>query len=349
MKKIITALFIFGPLGLLAQTGFTIKGKIKGALADQKKIYIAYYNALSSPLIDSSVIKNGEFQISMISKDDDNHQAKLFLGKILIQGAKPENQLTLFPKKGDRIGVEIDDKLNRAKITGSKQSEVYRAVQDSLALAKNVNGQLVVFRRLIQQYPDAEMAFTVFSDRFSGSLSKNYPDHLPEILKLFRLFSPRIQNTTAGKLCGKSIEDIGNLMIGGILPDFSAKTPEGKAVKLSDLRGKYVLVDFWASWCIPCRTEFPHLKKAYARFKEKNFEILGYSIDHEKSLWISALENDDVPWLNVSTLMGMEDPTKIKYQIYGVPANFLVDPEGRVIAVNLRGEMVEPTLEKFIK
>ena len=147
----------------------------------------------------------------------------------------------------------------------------------------------------------------------------------------------------------RPIEDNSNLVVGGILPEFTAKTPEGELIKLSDLRGKYVLVDFWASWCIPCRTEFPHLKKAYARFKNKNFEILGYSIDNEKSLWVSALENDDVPWLNVSNLLGMEDPTKIKYKIYGVPANFLIGPDGKVIAVNLRGEMVEPTLEKFIK
>ena len=167
-------------------------------------------------------------------------------------------------------------------------------------------------------------------------------------------------STTKGKINGSSItqkkadvnasiEDNGNLIVGGILPDFTAKTPEDEPIKLSDLRGKYVLVDFWASWCIPCRTEFPHLKKAYARFKDKNFEILGYSIDDDKSLWISALENDDVPWLNVSNLLGMKDPTKIKYKIYGVPANFLIGPDGKVLAVNLRGELVEPTLEKFIK
>jgi peroxiredoxin len=349
MKRIITSLLIFCPVILMAQAGFTIKGKIVGPLAMQKKIYLSYNDGEKFTVIDSAAVKRGEFEISGIMKDDEYNQARLSIGKAPMEGSKLENQLTLFPKKGDRITIDIKGALNTAKITGSKQSEVYRWVQDSLAHTKDVNQQLVIFKEMIAQYPDSKMVFTAFAARFGSSLSKSYPDQLPEILRLYAQFSPRIQNTKEVALCGKSIEDISHLIVGGILPDFTAKTPEGKEIKLSELRGKYVLVDFWASWCIPCRTEFPHLKKAYARFKDKNFEILGYSIDNEKSLWVSALENDDVPWLNVSNLQGMEDPTKLKYQIYGVPANFLIGPDGKVIAINLRGELVEPSLAKFIK
>lgn len=340
---------IFCPFAILAQAGFSIKGKINGPLAGQKKVYLSYYQGEKDLQLDSSSVKNGEFEIRGAMEDEDYHKAILSIGKTPMRGGSVKNELVLFPKNGDKITVKISTDPGAAVIAGSKQTEVYRSLRDSLAHAKDVKRQLVIFKRLIEQYPDSKMALTAFAERFGGSQSKSHPEQLPEILRLYSLFTPRIRHTKEGALCGKSIEAISHLVVGGTLPDFSAKSPEGKEIKLSDLRGKYVLVDFWASWCIPCRAEFPHLKKAYARFKDKNFEILGYSIDNEKSLWVSALENDDVPWLNVSTLLGMEDPTKLKYQIYGVPANFLIDPEGKVIAINLRGELVEPTLDKYIK
>ena len=139
------------------------------------------------------------------------------------------------------------------------------------------------------------------------------------------------------------------LAVGGQLPDFTANDPDGKKISLSDFKGKYVLVDFWASWCIPCRNEFPFLKKAYSKYKDKNFEIIGYSIDSEASVWVSAIENDDTPWVQVSHLLGYKDPVAVNYQINGVPANWLIAPDGKVIARNLRGEEVGKVLAKFIK
>lgn len=140
-----------------------------------------------------------------------------------------------------------------------------------------------------------------------------------------------------------------NLMIGGTPPAFTAKDADGKPISLDDFKGKYVLLDFWASWCIPCRKEFPWLKKAYARFKDKNFEIIGFSLDNEESLWISAIENDDISWKQASNLKGYKDPVSLAYQISAVPTNWLIAPDGKIIAHNLRGEEVEKVLAKFIK
>ncbi|MFD2871892.1 redoxin domain-containing protein [Mucilaginibacter ximonensis] len=348
MKKIITGVLMLCPIVLLAQNNFTIKGNISAPGNERKKVYLSYDNGEKRSVDSTMMKKNGEFDFSGTMLNDEYNEAKITVGKLQQKG-RTESQIILFARKGDKISVNIKGLVSEATITGSEQSEAYRNLQDSLAGTRDINKQLAVYKQVIQKYPDSKMALAVFAGRFGQNLSKGYPEQLPEILNIYNAFSSRIKSTKDGAALGKAIEDNRSLVIGGILPDFTAKTPEGKVVNLHDFRGKYVLVDFWASWCIPCRAEFPFLKKAYSRFKSKNFEILGFSIDNERSLWVSALENDDVPWLNISNLLGHDEPAAIRYQIYGIPANFLIDPDGKVIAVNLRGEMVEPTLEKFIK
>lgn len=317
-------------------------------MAALKKVYFNYNNGERHIDSDSLVIKGGEFEFSGTMKDTDYNSATLSIGNSRI-GMKPDQQLTLFVKKGEHVAVDISTSPSTAKITGSPQSTVYQLMKDSVSAKKNIDEVLNTFKKFIPQYADSKMALRLFFNRFGTGMAQSYPTKLPQISNLFGLFSTRLQESKEGSTYSKYLDAISHLVVGGTLADFTTKTTDGKVIKLSDFRGKYVLVDFWASWCIPCRAEFPHLKKAYARFKNKNFEILGYSLDNDKSLWISALENDDVPWINVSNLIGTRDPIALDYQIHSIPANFLIDPNGKVIAINLRGELVEPELEKFIK
>lgn len=339
---------ILCPAVLFAQTNFTIKGKVSGPMSTLKNVYLNYNDGVGPGRTDSVEIKKGEFEISGTMKDGNYNPANLAIGNSRLR-MKPDQQLTLFIKKGERITIDVQAALPASKITGSVQTELYQLLSDSLSRTKDVDESLAILKRLIVQYPDSKMAFKAFFNVFGTGRVQRFPTKFTEIANLFGRFSAQIQGSNDGLAYSKYLEKISHLMIGGTLSDFTSKTSEGKVIKLSDLRGKYVLVDFWASWCIPCRGEFPHLKKAYKRFKDKDFEILGYSIDHDKSLWISALENDDVPWINASNLLGPEDPIARDYQIYGVPSNFLIDPNGKVIAINLRGELLESTLEKFIK
>lgn len=134
---------------------------------------------------------------------------------------------------------------------------------------------------------------------------------------------------------------------GAAAPELAGQTPAGTELKLSDLRGKVVLVDFWASWCRPCRMENPNVKKAYAKYAGKGFEILGVSLDNAKDKWVQAIEQDGLPWKHISDLRGWQSQHAQLYGVNSIPATFLLDKEGKIIAKNLRGPALEAKLQEL--
>lgn len=140
------------------------------------------------------------------------------------------------------------------------------------------------------------------------------------------------------------IQEIKPLSIGQIAPDFSSVTPEGKEVKLSDLRGEYVLLDFWAAWCTPCRHENPNIVAQYHAFKDQGFTVLGVSLDRDRDAWLKAIEDDKLEWTQVSDLKMWDSEAGRLYNISAIPASFMIDPEGKIIGKNLRG----PALKQFL-
>lgn len=135
---------------------------------------------------------------------------------------------------------------------------------------------------------------------------------------------------------------------GQVAPDFVQNDPDGNPVSLKDYRGKYVLVDFWASWCGPCRQENPNLVRAYNSYKQKNFTVLGISLDRDKPKWLKAISDDQLTWQHVSDLKFWENEVAKLYQVSSIPQNFLLDPEGKIIGKNLRGEALGEFLEKTL-
>ncbi|OUJ71972.1 TlpA disulfide reductase family protein [Hymenobacter crusticola] len=176
------------------------------------------------------------------------------------------------------------------------------------------------------------------------------PDY-EKTTKLYNALSAAVRNTPAGKAYGEQLERIKLVAVGQQAPNFTQQTPDGRQVSLADYRGKYVLVDFWASWCGPCRAENPNVIKVYNQFKDKNFDILGVSLDKDQARekWLKAIQDDKLAWTQVSDLKGWENQVALLYRVQAIPQNFLIDPSGKIVATNLRGEDLHATLSKLIK
>ena len=154
------------------------------------------------------------------------------------------------------------------------------------------------------------------------------------LVEFVALLSTQVQSNT--KVAAASV--------GNIAPEISLADPNGKIISLSSLRGKYVLVDFWASWCGPCRGENPNVVAAYEKYKNKNFTVLGISLDEDKASWLEAIKEDKLNWQHISDLKKWESIVVGAYQIEGIPFNVLIDPTGKIIATELRGQALLETL-----
>jgi peroxiredoxin len=136
---------------------------------------------------------------------------------------------------------------------------------------------------------------------------------------------------------------------GSRAPELALPDADGKIITLASLRGKYVLVDFWASWCGPCRGENPNVVQAYQEFKDKNFTILGVSLDNNKDAWQKAIKEDHLTWPQVCDLKGWASAGAVIYSIQSIPSNYLIDPNGKIVTSNLRGEALEKVLANLLK
>lgn len=196
----------------------------------------------------------------------------------------------------------------------------------------------------IKTHPKSAMSAFIIGNDLSNP---NIP--MEELMDGLTYIDKSLESNSNIKLANKKVSTIRGTMVGFPANDFSQNTPEGKTLKLSDFKGKYVLIDFWASWCRPCRMENPNVVAAYNRFKEKGFTVLGVSMDSNKEAWIAAIKADNLAWSQVSDLKGWGNEVGAIYGVKGIPQNFLIDKEGKIVAKNLRGPDLDQKLAEIIK
>ena len=165
---------------------------------------------------------------------------------------------------------------------------------------------------------------------------RNFPFAMAD--SSYSVLSDDVKASKEGQQLRSDLDKAGQCVIGGIPDDFTLKTPSGEDFNLYALRGKYVILDFWASWCGPCRAEMPNVKSIYADYHDRGLEILGVSLDDDAAKWTGAIENLDLPWHHVSALVGWDCPVAKQFNVTGIPRMFILDPDGKIIDMDLRGE-----------
>lgn len=371
--KILLALLLALPCSLFAQElTYTVDGKIAGTRAP-KKAYL-FYALKGKRVLDSAVIKNGSFNFKgaisnpLIAKIIIDHDGKG------LQSNKMD-EISFYLADGN-VQLITKDSIKKAEIKGSKINDDYIKYQKLLVDSENILSGLNakwasatdeqrkdpafadglkkigdpaqaekvrLQKQFITENPDSYISLVSLKEVAGGAIDLN------TIEPLFNNLSTVVRNTKAGVDFAKRLSIAHTVAIGSNAPEFAQTDSSGNTIKLSDFRGKYVLIDFWASWCGPCRAENPNVVKVYQKYKDKNFTILGVSLDQKRDAWLKAIKDDKLTWAHVSDLKFWENEVAKLYDIRSIPTNLLLDKNGKIIAKNLRGEQLAEALAQYIE
>jgi peroxiredoxin len=260
--------------------------------------------------------------------------------------------------------------LQNAKVTGSKTHDVFASFNSTFnplfaklsVFAQKLNsGDKDADGSIRKAYGEVVAEVNTKTDEFiaTNANSAVAPFALLVMMQLnddpvvmekrLAIMTDEAKSSYFGQAALKLVEDAKFASVGTEAPDFVQQDQNGKDVKLSSFRGKYVLVDFWASWCGPCRQENPNLVNAFNNYKDKNFTVLGVSLDRARDPWLKAIKDDNLAWTQVSDLKFWSNAVAVQYKIQSIPQNMLIDPKGVIIAKNLRGPELHTKLAELLK
>ncbi len=374
MKKflplIASVFFLFSCSTSVQKGQFTVTGELKNT--PDQKIYLEelYFSQKDPAVLDTSEIKNGKFSLTALAPEEGLYRLRL------------EKSEAAFIFINDQPAIPFSSDLNSLSLENAKfNSPANYLLRSFMVDIEKQRKELEDKASILQQYKNplpSDSTYQVMQldildkqAKFQQNVLRYIDTTSNAVMALFSLgytrdIEPEKIETAIGGLTKRfpTNQAIATIVaqykqliaqnkslpkIGGIAPDITMADTSGKAFSLSMLRGKYVLVDFWASWCGPCREENPNVVNAYQEFKNKNFTVLGVSLDKQKAEWTKAVEEDHLTWYHISDLKYWSSAAVAPYGIEGIPYNVLLDPQGKIIAMNLRGNDLKIKLSELIK
>lgn len=363
MKRVLS-LILFFPLIALAQKtneGFVISGKVKG-LPDNSIVYFAGNN--ENDTIAKTITKQGAFVLKgkvdnvdgrMLIFPSINARLFLFIGNEHVTVTASSTDFNDVVIAGSPTQADYEEFIYQIKPVGDfvnyyrsqMQSAQTQAARDSAAIA--LNAAYNIYQNSIDRFITRRKSSPVAALLLAYSYDMDPNKDVALLEKRFNMLdSSAMQNRYASGI--KNVIEVGKIgAVGTKALDFTQTDTSGKNVSLSQFRGKYVLLDFWASWCRPCRMENPNVVAAYNQYKNKNFTILSVSLDQDKNNWLNAIKVDHLTWTHVSDLQFWGNEAAKLYHVEAIPQNYLIDPNGVIIARNLRGDQLEAKLREVLK
>lgn len=366
-KFVLTATLLLGTLVTFAQISpleFTVNGKVQGGIKGEKVILLQSAANGTGVKIDSAQLAaDGSFTIKAIEKDRgsfftlniaDRQRAVLLVeggetfnvkaggqGKVMVSGSKNMEYYSKIDELMQNFAAKVT-KWNEefAEAEEKKNTKKVQEIQTAYAAEDKVRQDVI--KKMLPEMGTSLVAL------FTANNFLN-PDQDMDILKGLAADFEKVNPvpTLAQGFIGQ-IKRASGVAVGEIAPDFTLNDPEGKPVQLSSLRGKLVLIDFWASWCGPCRQENPNVVRMYDKFKDKGFSIYGVSLDKEANAWKAAIKKDKLTWHHGSDLKFWNSVVAQTYGVKAIPATYLLDKDGKVIAKNLRGAALEAKLTELL-
>ncbi|WP_025146532.1 TlpA disulfide reductase family protein [Pedobacter jeongneungensis] len=367
MKKIIIILFSIIPFLAFSQQKYVLKGEVKPI--DGPAEACVYYNIDGKEHRDSAKIEQGKFVVS--GSVPYSIKATLFVRPAEFSYSRKPNRLDQIDIYLENGTVKVSSKglLKDAAVSGTqlnldhqelvrllepfqiqeaalqsarKWSEMVKTEAPKVEAAyKELSGrQIPAQEQFITTHPNSLVALELLAKTVDPAYN------LPKAKSYFFRFPAALRESVAGRKYSRLFD----IVIGIQAPDFAIPSEDGKMISLNSYRGGYVLVDFWASWCLPCRMENPNLRKVYAKYKDQNFKVLGISLDEGekgRSSWAKAIRTDSLTWDQGSELKGYKGVISALYKVDAIPVNFLIDPSGKIIARNLRGPALGEMMEKL--